>query len=106
MPKPQTTARQASPSLPPGWRVHTSKLLEEVLANTTCSVLAKPLNIFGKLLAKVGERAIELDDPKMNALMCMLTIYSCADPHSPDYDRDLTARTISEANDKLTYRRE
>jgi hypothetical protein len=92
-------APTCSASFPPEWRVHTSRLLEEVLANTTCSVLAKPINIFGKLLAKVGERAAVLDDPKLNALMCMLTIYTCADPESPDYDRDLTARTISEANE-------
>ena len=43
-------------------------------------------NIFGKLLAKVGERAAELNDPQMNNLMCRLTIYTCADPESKDYD--------------------
>lgn len=69
------------------WRVNTTGLLNEILnANPTTYILEKPLNIFGKLLAAVGERAAELNDPKLNALMCRLAIYSVSDPNSPDYD--------------------
>lgn len=68
------------------WKVHTPNLLHEIAENTNQPILVKPLNIFGKLLAAVGERASELNDPKMNALMCRLTIYSIADPESPDYN--------------------
>lgn len=55
-----------------------------------------PLNIFGKLLALVGERAIELNDPKLNALMCRLTIYTIADPESQDYDPETVRKILEE----------
>ena len=77
------------------WRVHTAKLLDEVLnSNPGMAIVNKPLNILGKLLAQVGERAAELNDPQLNALMCQLTIYTVADPHSSDYDADATREII------------
>ncbi len=80
------------------WRIHTANLLSEIANNDDCWVLRQPLRIFGRTLAEVGERAAELNDPKLNALMCRLTIYTCADPKSPDYDPELTARVLSEEN--------
>lgn len=68
------------------WRVHTSRLLALVVENPECTVLRIPLSIFGKILAAVGERAAQLNDPEMNSLMARLTIYTVADPDSPDYD--------------------
>lgn len=69
------------------WQVNTPGLLQEILdGNPSASILRKPLNIFGKLLAEVGERAAELDDPVLNDLMCRLAIYSIGDPYSADYD--------------------
>lgn len=68
------------------WRVHTPALLKEVMKNTGLGVLGVPMHIFGELLYKVGERASELNDPKLNALMARLTIYEVADPYSPHYD--------------------
>jgi hypothetical protein len=76
-------------SIPLQWRVHTPNLLREVLSNPGAYMLEKPLNIFGKLLAKVGERAAEIDDPELNQLMLRLTIYEQADPESPLYDKSL-----------------
>lgn len=80
------------------WKVHTYKLLEEIANGSGQGIYQIPLNIFGKLLAAVGERAIELNDPKLNALMCRLTIYSAADPESSDYDPKLVRATIKAAN--------
>jgi hypothetical protein len=80
------------------WRVHTPNLLKEVLANSSAGILEKPLNILGKLLAMVGERAAELNDPELNALMLRLTIYSAADPDSPDYDQDVVDEYLKQAN--------
>lgn len=40
----------------------------------------------GRLLAEVGERAAELNDPQLNLLMCQLTIYIVADPKSDGYN--------------------
>lgn len=68
------------------WKVHTHQLLKEVLTNNSMAILQKPLNIFQSLLAAVGERAAELNDPELNALMCRLTIYDIADPQSKDYN--------------------
>lgn len=62
------------------WKVHTPNLLREVLQNPGTSILAVPLSIFGRLLAEVAERAIALDDPKLNILMLRLTLYDQGDP--------------------------
>lgn len=78
------------------WRVNTPQLLREVLSNPSASILSKPLNIFGKILAQVGERASELNDPKLNALMCRLSIYEISDPYSENYDAELTNKIINE----------
>jgi len=71
------------------WRVHTPNLLNEILVNNELAILEKPLNIFGKLLAAVGDRAAKLNDPELNELMIRLAIYSVADPESPDYDEKI-----------------
>lgn len=75
----------------PGWSVHTPNLLEEVLSNPGAAALNIPINILGKILYAVAERAGELNDEKLNALMMQLTLYSVADPESPDYDVNIVA---------------
>lgn len=72
------------------WRVHTPGLLKEIVNCSGNAIYEKPLNIFGKILATVGERAAEINDPKLNALMCQLTIYEIADPHHPNHDPEKT----------------
>jgi len=60
------------------WKVDTPGLLKEL---TDCGldrrmgIYKQPLNIFQSLLAEVAERAIELDDKKMNKLMIRLSLY-------------------------------
>ena len=68
------------------WKIHTPNLLNEIAKNPECSILKIPLKMLGLILFAVGERASELNDPRLNALMCQLTIYAIADPHSPHYD--------------------
>lgn len=68
------------------WRVHTPKLLQEILQNPGTSTLSKPLNIFGRILFDVGEAAARINDPELNKLMIRLCIYEIADPDSPIYD--------------------
>jgi hypothetical protein len=77
------------------WRVHTPSLLTQVLDNEGAQILAVPINIFGKLLAAVADRAAVLNDPELNKLMVRLTLYSQADPHSPDYDAALVKSTMA-----------
>jgi hypothetical protein len=82
------------------WRVNTAQLLKEVMGNNETAMLSKPLTIFGRILAEVGERAAELNDPKLNALMCRLAIYDVADPYSEHYDEKITNETINKAYKK------
>ena len=82
------------------WRVHTPALLAEILSNSQTAILRQPINIFRSLLVEVGERAIELNDPTLNSLMLRLTIYSAADPNSPDYDPKLLSACAHEAKRK------
>jgi hypothetical protein len=71
------------------WKIHTPNLLKEILSNPTANILERPLNIFGKILYEVAERAAELNDPQLNSLMCRLTLYEQADPEMPSYDQTL-----------------
>lgn len=81
------------------WKVHTPNLLNEVLnSNPGMGIFNVPFNILGKLLAGVGERAAELNDPELNALMVRLTIYTVADPESEDYDPEKCREILSKAN--------
>lgn len=82
--------------LPLEWRVHTSLLLEEIAARSSQPALRMPLRILGQLLSQVGERAAVLNDPVLNALMVRLTIYTIADPDSPDYDPVQVAEVLRE----------
>lgn len=77
------------------WRVHTPALLQEIADNSNNAILQRPIQIFGKLLGEVGDRAAELNDPKLNALMMRLTIYSVADPDSPDYDERIVREVLN-----------
>jgi hypothetical protein len=76
------------------WRVNTPQLLKEIIGNNETAVLSKPLAIFGRILAEVGERAAEINDPKLNALMCRLAIYEVSDPYNANYDAELINATI------------
>ena len=71
------------------WRCHTPRLLEEILVNPGTSTLKQPLIIFRSILVEVAQRAIELNDDKLNLLMLRLTLYSCGDPLCEDYDPDI-----------------
>jgi hypothetical protein len=80
------------------WRVHTPRLLAEISScSDQSSIYRVPLSIFGGILAEVGQRAAELNDPKLNALMCRLTIYTLADPESPDHDPEAMRKILCAA---------
>lgn len=68
------------------WQIHTPNLLRETLATNENAVLQIPMQIFADTLHAVAERAAELNDDKLNALMIKLTLYSIADGESPDFD--------------------
>jgi hypothetical protein len=74
------------------WTIHTPNLLKEIAQNPDCAILSTPLNLFRRILGRVADRAIELNDDLLNALMIRLTLYSVADPDSPDYDRAIVEK--------------
>ena len=76
------------------WRVNTPQLLKEILTSNETQILSKPLQIFANILFEVGERAAELGDDKLNALMCRLAIYEISDPNNKNYDSELTNEII------------
>jgi len=87
-----------------GWKVHTPNLLMEIMNNPGTGILHVPINIFGKLLAEVAERAIALDDTELNALVIRLTLYSTADPTSPDYNERMCREVMVAAREKANTR--
>jgi hypothetical protein len=76
------------------FRVHTPALLNEILNNPGTSVLTKPIQIFGHILFELGEVARRINDPELNAMMLRLTIYSAADPESPDYNEEVVQKHL------------
>lgn len=76
------------------WRVNTPQLLKEILENNETKILSKPLQIFANILFEVGERAAELNDDKLNALMCRLAIYEISDPYNEAYDSEIVNEII------------
>lgn len=78
------------------WRCNTPQLLKEIgtISDKGAGIMKQPLNIFARILAEVSDRAIELNDPKLNSLMARLALYDQCDPYSKNYDKKLTEKTI------------
>jgi hypothetical protein len=77
------------------FKVHAANLLREAVEGSKAGhAIAIPMQLLIALLAQVGQRAAELNDPKLNALMCRMAIYSISDPHSSDFDKKLTNQII------------
>lgn len=95
--------------LKPEWKVNIPGLFKEILNNGQCAILRVPLQVTADILAKVAKRAIELDDPELNALMCRLALYEQSDPYSKSYDRKLMDRVrrmaLKEAKRRATWRK-
>jgi hypothetical protein len=73
------------------WRVNTPQLLKEIIEgypNNQGVIFFQPINILKSILIQLGERASEINDPVLNAIMCRLAIYGESDPYSGDYNHD------------------
>lgn len=79
------------------WRVHTPNLLREILNNPSTGALAIPLTIFKDIIEELAGIAIKLNDPKLNAIMCRLTLFEQADPLSKEYNQEAIRKVIQEA---------
>ncbi len=77
------------------WRVNTPVFLKEIGDNNSqMGIIRKPLMIFASILGEVASRASELNDDKLNALMCRLALYEISDPYSKYYDELKTRELI------------
>jgi hypothetical protein len=76
------------------WKVNTPQLLREILSNDQMVCLSSPLSILSNILAELGERCADINDDKLNALMCRLAIYDISDPYSDNFNEELTQKTI------------
>jgi hypothetical protein len=72
------------------WKCNTPSFIKEMIdGNPHAAILSVPAQIFMGLLGKVADRASELNDPKMNHLMCKLALYEVCDPYNPDYSQKI-----------------
>jgi len=84
-----------------GFRVDTMGLLNEICdcgLDRRMGVLKQPMNIFKNILGEVAERAIELNDPRLNILMLKLALYEVAPneiPSAIEYQMDLIKQAES-----------
>ena len=79
------------------FKINTPAFLKEVFDQnpTLGGVLFVPINTLQGYLAQIAERASELNDPKLNAIMCQMALYAVADPYDKEnYDRKVTEETI------------
>lgn len=76
------------------WKVNTGGLLKEIMTNNETHCLRAPIAIFASILHDVAVRASQLNDPKLNALMCRLALYDISDPYSSGYDAEKTQQII------------
>lgn len=75
------------------FKVNTPQLLKEIadygLKQDSMGVLRIPLNVLRNYLGSVAQRAAELNDPKLNLLMCEMALYEIANPESAEYDHTI-----------------
>ena len=80
------------------WRVHTKGLLKEILLNLSkkeITTLHIPVKQFVSLLVDVADRAVQLNDPELDALMCRLQLYEQSDIENKTFNGKLTTKTIN-----------
>lgn len=71
-------------------------MLKEMMINKEVTALKIPVVVFGDILKKVAQRAAEINDPKMNALMMKLALYECSNPDSKEYSHEVVMKYIEE----------
>lgn len=82
------------------FKVHLPNLLHEVVncaMPKSMGILKIPLNVTRLLLIELTQRASELNDPELNAIMCNLTLYEEANPESQDYNPKMVETVMKQA---------
>lgn len=82
------------------WKVHAPSLLEEIVKGSGQGIYKIPINMLLRLLCGVAERAAEINDPELNALMCKLSLYAVADPYDKEnYDAAVVTQVLTLADE-------
>lgn len=71
------------------FKVHTPNLLKEVMCNPGTGALKIPIRVLQGYLIKLAQRAIELNDPELNLIMCEMALYGNSDPTDENYDPNI-----------------
>jgi len=78
------------------WRANLPGMFKEILEhNDQMSIFRQPFNIIRGILVEMGERAAQLNDPELNAIMVRLSIYDVGDPYSGHYDPKMAQKVIN-----------
>lgn len=78
------------------WSSHVPQLFKEIIENGGPSMYAvhMPLKITLSILLEAAKRAIELQDEKLIAIFCRLTLYEDSDPYHKNYDEEKTKSLV------------
>ena len=69
--------------------LHVPNVLNDIIPNAAAERKAEIqicLNTLQGFLVKIADRAAELNDDKLLAICCRMTLFECADPSSPEYN--------------------
>lgn len=84
------------------WKCNTPQLLNEILSNPHNGILSKPIKIFSLILQELAIRAAELNDDRLNAIMCKLALYSISDPYDKEFDKELANKIIKKGYPEIS----
>ena len=86
---------QTNPSLE--FKINTPQFLKEVFDENPKlgGIFFVPANTLRTYLIQIAERAAELNDPKLNAIMCQMALYEISDPYQEGYNEKLTKKIIA-----------
>lgn len=79
------------------FKINTPAFLKEIFDNNPKlgGVFRVPANILRTYLLQIAQRAAELNDPKLNAIMCQMSLYEIADQYAPGFNQAQTNEIIS-----------
>jgi len=80
------------------WKMHFPTFIAEVANNNSeMAGLKIGFQLMQNLLGQVAQRASELNDPQLNAMMCKMALYEIADPYSKEYDPERVKKILKQA---------
>ncbi len=73
------------------WKCNFPGLMQEIVENVSSNkrhaIFFQPINLMKSIMCEVSERAIQLNDPILNELMCDLMLYDIPLPGTEEYTK-------------------